>query len=242
MNDWHFGYKVISEQRSRVQEALKKVADQYRESPNLVGLMTNYMDQVNEVWVAIRAIPDAFDLLSAVGDQLTIIGKRMGFPRCHCVCTSAPVFGFECPGISYPLVGFCEDGSTWIDCQETGTSTICIDDDELYRAILLARRYQMLGLYDITSLQSAAAHIWGDNVGVLSLGGGRVVVSPGRALTAVEMVLRPVAFRALPIAPGIRALTHDTTGPVFGFGTGWNGFCENAEFICPTDPHTYDCA
>ena len=34
------------------------------------------------------------------------------------------------------------------------------------------------------------------------------------------------------------------TGPIFGFGTGWQGFCNvpDAEWLCPTDPHAYDCA
>ncbi len=72
-------------------------------------------------------MPSYFDLQSAAGDQLTLIGKRMGFPRCHCVCNIQPVFGFFCDGqsTSRPILGFCEDGS-WDGCGEDGVSEICI--------------------------------------------------------------------------------------------------------------------
>src|SRR5690606_21915427 len=99
-----------------------------------------------------------------------------------------------------------------------------------YRGILKARRYQALGLYDADSLLAAARHIWGAKASVSNLGGGRVVVAPGRALTEIEQILFPVAFRALPIAPGITALTSDAVGPVAGFGAGWAGFsCDTGE-------------
>lgn len=227
-----------------VEQEINHVLTQYRESPNLLGLIRAYLRQVDEALRSICVIPSYFDLDTAVGDQLTLLGKRLGFPRCHCVCTVSPVFGFSCEGAyagPYEIVGFCE-GGTWINCRETGTSTICIDDDEVYRAILKARRYQALGLYDDESLEAAAGHVWGGNAQVISLGLGRVVVSPGRALTAYETMVRPIVFRALPIAPGVKALTSDATGPVFGFGGGWFGFCEDAEWLCPVDPHPFDCA
>ena len=223
-----------------VEQEINRVATQYRESPNLLGLMRAYLSQVEEAIQATCAIPTFFDLDTAVGDQLTLLGKRLGFPRCHCVCDVAPVFGFGCGTSPYEIVGFCE-GGTWVGCRDTGTSTICIDDDEEYRGLLKARRYQALGLYDVASLQSAARHIWGAGASVSSLGGARVVVTPGRALTAYETQVRAVAFRALPIAPGIKALTSEATGPVFGFGEGWSGFCEEAQWLCPTDPYPYDC-
>ena len=142
---------------------------------------------------------------------------------------------------AYEIVGFCDDEGTWLGCRETGTSTLCLDDDEVYRSILKARRYQVLGLYDEGSLLAAAQHIWGETAQIVSLGGGQVVVSPGRALTTEEALVRPVAFRALPIAPGIKVLTSSASGPIFGFGEGWFGFCEDAVWLCPADPYPYDC-
>ena len=53
-------------------------------------------------------MPEKFDILTAVGDQLTIVGKWLGFPRCHCICQNVPVFGFSCSEtVSYVI----SDGS-----------------------------------------------------------------------------------------------------------------------------------
>lgn len=211
-----------------VEEEIDRVLTQYRESPHLLGVIRSALGQVEDAYLALCELPSFFDLNTAVGDQLTLLGKRLGFPRCHCVCTIPPVFGFDCGnsyGGPYTIVGFCDETGTWKDCRETGTADVCIDNDEAYRRILKARRYQMLGMYDYASLLSAAQALWGANASVSTLGGGRVVVAPGRALTAYETMIRQIAFRALPIAPGITVLTSDADGPVFGFGTGWAGFC-----------------
>lgn len=228
---------------SLVEQEISRVLTQYRESPKLLGAMRVYLGQIEEVLLAVCAIPSYFDILDAVGDQLTLLGKRLGFPRCHCVCVLPPVFGFACDGDydgPYQITGFCEEGS-WLACRATGTTTICIDDDDAYRALLLARRYQALGLYDADSLEAAAEHVWGNTAQVHNLGGGRVVVAPGRALTSFEAMIRPIAFRALPIAPGVKALTSDATDLIFGFGAGWGGFCDGSEWLCPIDPPPYDC-
>lgn len=232
-----------------VEAEIDRVLTQYRESPKLLHVLRVYLGQAEEAALAACAIPSFFDIDTAIGDQLTLIGKRLGFPRCHCVCVLPPVAGFDCGGGytgPYEIVGFCEAG-TWLSCRETGVSDVCIDDDEMYRGILKARRYQALGLYDLASLQAAAMHIWGPTASVESARPGTVVVAPGRALTTAEMLARPIAFRALPVAPGIKALTSETSGIIAGFGDGWGGFCSDtgepgAEWLCPVDPHVYDCA
>ncbi|MEP9376216.1 DUF2612 domain-containing protein [Aquabacter sp. CN5-332] len=226
-----------------VEEEIDRVATQYRESPKLLGLIRAYLGQVEEAIQVACSVPSFFDLDTAVGDQLTLLGKRLGFPRCHCGCVMPPVIGFDCDGAyqgPYTIVGACEGGSL-LSCRETGSSTICIDDDDLYRPILKARRYQMLGLYDIDSLNAAAELIWGPTASAHTLGGGVVAVAPGRELTDDEFMLRPIAFRALPIAPGIKAMTSDAAGPIVGFGDGWGGACDGSEILCPIDPHPYDC-
>lgn len=257
-----------------VEAEIDRVLTQYRESPNLLGMIRAYLAQVEEAILATCSIPSHFDLDTAVGDQLTLLGKRLGFPRCHCVCTTEPVFGFSCDGDSaggYDIAGFCE-GGTWLSCRETGTSTICIDDDDVYRRLLKARRFQARGLYDIASLQAAADEIWGlpggDEVSIVpfafgslmlepledevpdrhpsvhSLANGRVAIAPNRVLAPEEIDMLPIAFRVLPIAPGIRptvALVTDDTAPVFGFGEGWGGFCEASAWLCVTDVNVYTC-
>lgn len=227
-----------------VEREIDRIATEYREATKFLALIRAYLGQSEFAARIACEIPENFDLDTAVGDQLTIIGKWLGFPRCHCVCEAPKAFGFKCGDFasSDHIAGFCSPGSTWAGCPPLGRGEICITDDEVYRGMLRARRYQMLGLYDIASLQAAARHVWGDVASIVSSRVGSVILSPGRALSAFEQQLVPVVFRVLPIAPEIKGMIHYGTGPIFGFGAGWGGFCESAEFICPADPHTYTCA
>lgn len=232
-------------QGEMVEAEIDRLATQYREASKMLGLIRAILTQSEDAAIKLCALPSFFDIDTAIGDQLTIIGKWLGFPRCHCVCDPPKVFGFKCGGAytgPFEIAGFCEAGSTWSGCPPIGNGEVCISDDEVYRGMLKARRYQVLGLYDIASLQTAARHIWGDTASVVSSRVGSVTLAPGRVLTSFETSVVPVVFRILPIAPGIRGMIHYGTGPIFGFGAGWGGFCESAEFICPTDPHAYSCA
>lgn len=216
-------------QSPAIEPEIDRILDQYRESPKLIHMMRTYLAQVAEAMDAIEAIPSFFDIDTAVGDQLTKLGQRLGWPRCHCVCTVQPVYGFECDTVStvFPIVDFCDDTGNWDDCGPFGVSDICLDDDELYRKFLKVRRYQMLSLYSGDDLTAAIQTFWGETAMILDAGQGRVVVAPGRDLTSSENAVLQLYPRVLPIAPGIRVRFH--FGPqteVFGFGDGWGGFCE----------------
>ncbi|SHI80521.1 Protein of unknown function [Aureimonas altamirensis DSM 21988] len=225
-----------------VESGLDRLLTQYRESPNLITVIREGLSQVAEASLRICDIPTYFDIRTAVGDQLTILGKRLGWPRCHCVCETGPVFGFSCgeTNPNRPVVGFCEN-STWASCQSFGSGDLCLDDDEVYRGFLLARRYQALQRYSLEDLQNAMQHIWGETAAAVSMGNARISLSPGRALTAREEQELPLALRVLPVAPGIAIYVNRSVGRLFGFGTGWAGFCEDAVWHCPDPVDPYAC-
>lgn len=216
------------QQTAEIEAEINRVLDQYRESPKLLHMMRTYLSQVQEAMLAINSIPSFFDLENAVGDQLTKLGQRLGWPRCHCVCTTQPVFGFECdvPSPYFPIVSFCDTNGTWADCGPFGVSDLCINDDEMYRRFLKVRRYQMLSLYDRDSLTTAIQTFWGPTAEILASDNGRVVIAFGRDLTEAETQLLQLYPRVLPVAPGIRLRFHFGSRRVFGFGEGWGGFCE----------------
>lgn len=91
-----------------VEERISRVLTQYRESSRLLFIIRTYLNKIAETSLRICNLPEKFDIETATGDQLTIIGKRLGWPRCHCVCDIQPVFGFECDDeISFrPVTGF----------------------------------------------------------------------------------------------------------------------------------------
>ncbi len=211
-----------------VEAGANRVLTQYRESPKLLHVIRTYVRQIANIHAAICDMPAYFDLQSSVGHQLTLVGKRMGFPRCHCVCDAQPVFGFACenePALG-AIVGFCQDGS-WEVCGEDGVSEICINDDEMYRKLLISRSYQMQARYGIEDLTAALQAIYGPTATVLDYGHGRVVLAPFRELSEDETAILQIIPRVLPIAPGIVTRWHFGTFKVFGFGEGWGSFCED---------------
>lgn len=210
-----------------VEERIDRVLTQYRESPKLLHMLRTYLRQVEIVEQAVCDLPEYFALETAVGDQLTIIGKRLGFPRTHCVCEVQPVFGFDCGNVpyGYSILGFCTDAS-WLDCADFGISEISIEDDELYRRLLMARVYQKLALFDLASLKAAIRILWGPQAMVMDRGRGRVVLAPGRPLTAAEEAIVQLYPRVVPVALGISVRFHFGPLKVFGFGDGWGGFCD----------------
>lgn len=91
-----------------VEERIDRVLTQYRESPKLLHVLRTFLGAAASIHAQVCDLPELFDIDRATGDQLTVLGKRLGWPRCHCVCDVQPVFGFECPGeVSLrPVVGF----------------------------------------------------------------------------------------------------------------------------------------
>lgn len=219
---------------------LDKVLTQYRESSNLLGMIGDALDQLHETYDSICDLPADFDILTATEAQLTLVGHRMGWPREHCVCELPPLFGFNCDGaVGYK--GLCED-AVWLACAEGMSSDVAILDDDLYRAQIMSRAYQLLGYYEEDSLKEAAHLIWGEDTHIIPRLGG-VIVWIARSLTTEEARLLPVNFRVLPIAPGITPYYFTGSDPVFGFGQGWGGLCEvDTRLMCPALVRPYDCA
>ncbi|MGV4796117.1 DUF2612 domain-containing protein [Rhizobium sp. F40D2] len=211
-----------------IEGGIDRVLTRYRESPKLLHVIRTFLRKIWEAQESICDLPSYFDLDTAVGDQLTILGKWMGFPRCHCVCDVQPVFGFQCTTSSagsQPIVGFCNSG-TWDGCGDNGISDICIDDDDLYRSLLISRSYQMQSRYSWADLTTSIQVIFGSQAKILDAGHSRVVIAPFRALTELETAILQIIPRVLPVAPGISTRWHFGTFEVFGFGAGWGGFCE----------------
>jgi hypothetical protein len=212
-----------------VEPRLAKLINQYQESPKLQHVIRSALLQVQEATEAVEAIPSFFDLETAVGDQLTLIGKVMGWPRTHCVCNVQPVYGAECEGFvsAFPIAGACDANATWINCDARGFSQVTLSDDELYRKFLKVRRYQFMRQIDRHALREAAQIFWGSNAFVAHEGHGRVVLAPARELTAQELAIVQLYPRVMPVAIGTRVLFHfGTRFPLAGGGEGWGTACE----------------
>lgn len=237
------GVGAINEASAIIETEIARFTTQYREATRLLGYARACLTQVAHAAAVICDIPRHFDLDTAVGEQLTFIGERMGFPRCHCVCAQRRVFGWsDCPpDPRYVIGGFCDD-VTFIDCANAGGDEVCLVDDEVYRRFLKARCYDILGLFDIESLTQAARLIWGDAAWVVDSGLGSVTVATGRVLSLEEERQLQIAARVLPIPLGINLKLHRGGSNIFGFGVGWGGFCDGSVWLCPETVDPYACA
>ena len=211
-----------------IESKIDKIRDQYRESPRLLGFIRDRLAEPAEVNEAACALLDAFDIDTAVGDQLTIIGKALGWPRCHCKGQRRPVFGFacddECGPPVIPIGGFCE--AEW-DCGD-GPDYIefCFTDDELYRGFVKARRWAVAGDYTHRGITMAARDAFGPQATIGEEGNGVIEILTGRLMTNIEISIAHLYEQALPIPPGVRLDISHSNGPAFGFGIGWGGFCD----------------
>lgn len=212
-----------------VEKRIDRVLTQYRESPKLLHVIRTYLRQVEIVQQAICELPEAFTIDNAVGDQLTLLGRRMGWPRVHCVCTVQPVFGFDCgsPTQSVPVEGFCSS-TTWADCTNTGISYISVDDDDLYRKMLRVRQYQMTQKFTRQALLDCIRILFGETAKIMYSGNGEVVIAPFRQLTNLELTFIQLFPRVLPLPLGVRVRFHFGSPQIFGFGIGFLGFCEGS--------------
>ncbi|WP_081630996.1 DUF2612 domain-containing protein [Aureimonas ureilytica] len=212
-----------------IQSKIDRRLTQYRESPRLEGVMRAYLKEAAEAQNLACRMIEFFDLDKAVGDQLTILGGLIGWPRCHCAGQLRPIFGFECidecgpPTV--PVAGFCE--AEW-DCGGPEYVEFCFTDDELYRGFLKARVIANRGDYSRHGLTLAARAVFGPDAVIYIEGQGRVSVATGRLLTSIEISIAHLYRQALPIAPGVRLDIWHGNGPAFGFGDGWGGFCNGA--------------
>lgn len=213
-----------------LESKIDKIADQYRESPNLLGIIRDRLQQPAVLAQLVCQVIPYFDIDTAVGDQLTIIGKALGWPRCHCRGQRRPVFGFacadECGPPVVPIGGFCE--AEW-DCGN-GPDYVefCFTDDELYRGFVKARRWAIAGDYTHHGITMAARDVFGPNAVIYDDGEGVIEIAAGRLLTNIEISIAHLYEQCLPIPPGVRLEINHSNGVPFGFGEGWGGFCDGA--------------
>ena len=224
-----------------VEERINKVLTQYRESPRLLGMYRAYLRQIEIVGQVLENIAQVFSLDRAVGDQLELIGRRMGWPRKHTLCARESVFGFGGGTESIPIVGLCEPLSTWNSCAQVRSKEYTINDNYTYRKFLKVRRYQALFLYALKFLRQSVKILWGDNADIISLKENEVIVATGRRLNAHEASILGLYVRVLPVFPTVKVFVHMGHSNIFGFGDGQLGFCEQAEWLCPIDPEPYRC-
>nr|WP_255701314.1 DUF2612 domain-containing protein [Afifella sp. H1R] len=214
---------------------------QYRESPKLLGLIRTQLGEIAEVAAAAKVLPSFFDIETAYGDTLTIIGKWLGWPRTHCEGQLVPVFGYsrggrqEGCGSAVPTLGYCE-GAYYACPEGSKYRPYTFGDDDVYRRYLKARRIKLRRDFRREAFIEATQELFGDDALIIRESPGVVMASPGRSFSPEELSVLHLAEHVLPVAPGIR-LEWAESGPApFGYGEGWGGYCDSSFYRIITRP------
>lgn len=125
-----------------------------------------------------------------------------------------------------PVGGLCD--SFW-DCGAPEFEEYVFTDDELYRAFLKARAFQLKRDWRRETVEAAARGLFGADAFIVDERPGLVVISAGRPLTDEERSTIHLFRQVMPVAPGIQVsiVSQVEDVPFFGFGVGWGGLCES---------------
>lgn len=211
-----------------IDERMNRLITQYRESPKLIGLIRLILKQVDSVHDHLCSIPDFFDIDTANGDQLTILGKVLGWPRTHCNGKRLPVFGFDCSQScrtrKYIIGGFCSD-ATWSCDEQPAYTDYTFINDNLYRKFLKSMIIKLDRDYSHSGIREATQLLFGENANIYIEGNGGVSIYAGRFLDDEEIEIAHLYQHVMPVPDGIELNIYENGATPFGFGTGWGEFC-----------------
>lgn len=210
--------------------ALANVITQYRESKNFLAYLTIFLDQLEEVGAVFCDIQGAFDPDTAEDDQLDMLGKMAGFPRCHCGGIKKVYFGLVCGTCGFDpgtVEGFCTgewpcaaDGEAITDYED-----FCFTDDDQYRSFIKAKIIKNRSNGNAADLTESLGILFGADARILWERNATLAVGTGRVLTSQEKRIIHLFASVLPIIRGVRLEIYEVTQP-FGFGAGWFGLCD----------------
>lgn len=191
-----------------------KLLRPYMEAPLVSAYVDKLIDEAAVLRADIIELCSAFDVETATGQTLTLIGENAGWPRCHCNVRIKPYFGFSCGsnpcvvagGVSGFKLGpfICEGPIPRED--------YCFEDDELYRGFIkaFARKAQSNGTVD--DINASIRDLWGEDASVIDANYGTVLIGTGRVLTGEEVTLGELYRQVIPVANGMGLIILETLG------------------------------
>lgn len=195
---------------------LALITSEHRGKPNFEATVSAVVSPLADVQSVMAAMPAAFDLDTAVGVQLDVVGEWVGVSR-NISIPLVPVW------FSWGTAGLGWGEGIWKGPYDPTSGVAALDDDtyrDLIRFKIRANTWDGL----IGSAQSAIETFYGGVSGSLPF------VEDGQDMTMTVCVSgnRPAAMRFAifagryvqfkPAAVTVRTVVPSTPGPVFGFG------------------------
>lgn len=153
-----------------------RLATQFQESPNLIAFITAFLRVANELDCVLDDIHRAFDLDTATGDQLDIIGRLVGQPRDFIPDIDPDTFTFDI-GPGFDLGRFI-----------INEGFIELTDEE-YRRWIRARIARNTNQITPEDIIASVRFVFGDIEVFFTDGDTQYIVSIGQALTLADRYL-----------------------------------------------------
>ena len=204
------------------------ITSQHNQRQRFVDTVFALTDMAQAIRDVIDSIPGEFDLDTAVGAQLDIIGLWVGQSRYLKDALPGEFFGFhDTPNaLGFGELGMPNIGGRWLDIGNSSMTTSTLND-VLYRMLLRARIVKNHYRGGFAGIIAGAAQIFGNNtrVSVTDLGNMAMRVNIGRRLSKIEQAMT-VKLDIIPRPAGVLI-------DGLGFSDdehGWLGFSDQVEY------------
>lgn len=197
-----------------IEKYLNRVTSAHRDKPRYMATMRALLQPLAEVGAAIAAIGGRFELDTAEGQQLDIIGEWVGLSRNLRLPLENVYFSFDIPELGFDL-------GVWQGPFDPDDYLTALPDDT-YRSLL--RIKIRCNNWDGTFEQAEA--IWQEMFAGLPGASGYLIDNQDMTMTLGASGIIPAALQAvieqglIPLKPfGVRVtyLIHSAPGPVFSF-------------------------
>lgn len=209
------------------QAYLDLVTSEHQEKPQFAATLQALLQPVVEVAETVANLRQKFDLDTAVGVQLDVVGEWVGRSRYLSVPLTDVYFSFDTAGVGF-------DEGTWLGPYDPVSGLVSLPDED-YRLLLRAKIINnhwdgtvpggYLGLDELFPGNTPILQDYGDMSMMLGLIDTIPLTAVTRALlTGGYLPLKPVGVRiayALPSVPGSSMFGFDAENDtVAGFDTG----------------------
>ena len=186
------------------------ITSEHNQKPKYMALVTFLCSVMADITAACAAIPAAFDLDLAVGNQLDIIGLWVGQPRVIQSILVTGFFGFEDDVEALPFGELTDPskGGRWYELNEASTGTATLGDTA-YRTLLKARIIRNQSDGTTPEIEASLADIFGAPCAITDAGTLSLAISVPVPITPEEEALvGPLDLLPRPAGVAIGSITY----------------------------------
>lgn len=194
----------VDQRIDRMTDYSELVTSEYSNSPNFLQTVQLTANGVGDITSVIQSLPALFDLDTAVGSQLDVDGRWIGFARTIGGVVLVQFFGFsdDATALTFGELGNPSVGGRFYELGEDTSTTATLADPE-YRLLLQAKILQNDWDGSVAEFESAISDVIAMPTTIIDPGTNVVLIMPSAAVDPVLSQLL-TNYDLLPRAAGVR--------------------------------------